>query len=419
MTRPAPRRNRKLFQLLICAAALGSSAARAGESSPAVVAATASRIETAGDRTRLTFDLTGAAPVKAFAVADPPRIIVDLPEVAFRIAAQPPVPANRVIRSYRFGLFAPGRSRVVIELAAPAKILQAATEPTDSGARLVLELARTEASKFAEAAERARQAATEPPKSPGSPGATPAPSDKPLVVIDPGHGGVDMGATARNGEQEKSIVFEFAEALQAKIESDGRLRSMLTRTHDVFVPLADRVRLARDNHAALFLSIHADTLGEANVEGATVYTVSAKASDAEAARIAEKENLADQAAGLDRIEDAEEVGDILFELTRRETRAYSKQFSQSLISFWKEAGSLNKNPSRAAGFVVLKAYDVPSVLLELGYLSSAKDLARLTSADWRDRATQKTADAIAAFFAARSREARGPTGAPTGAQRQQ
>ena len=148
-------------------------------------------------------------------------------------------------------------------------------------------------------------------------------ADKPVLVIDPGHGGVDMGATGKHGEQEKTIVFEFARALQAKIEAAAGCSVVLTRNEDVFLPLDERVRIARENNASLFLSIHADTLAEAHVEGATVYTVSAKASDAEAARIAEKENLADQAAGLESKAEVEEVGDILFELTRRETRAYS------------------------------------------------------------------------------------------------
>ncbi|MEK4033342.1 N-acetylmuramoyl-L-alanine amidase [Methylocystis sp. IM2] len=182
----------------------------------------------------------------------------------------------------------------------------------------------------------------------------------------------------------------------------------MTRNEDIFLPLAERVRIAHHNNAALFLSIHADTLAEGHVEGATVYTVSARASDAEAARIAEKENLADQAAGLESKEESGQVGDILFDLTQRETRAFSAQFSQSLIARWKEAGSLNKNPARSAGFVVLKSYDIPSALLELGYLSSEKDLARLTSPEWREQAAGKTAEAIEAFFAARSREARAP-----------
>jgi N-acetylmuramoyl-L-alanine amidase len=363
------------------------------------------------------------SPVKAAArvVANPPRVIVDLPEVAFRIdpRAGRAAPGSKLIKSYRYGQFAPGRSRIVVDLENPAKVLRVASETSGGGARLVLELAPTDAERFAAAAAENAQAllkADPPAPAPASPA---APADKPVVVIDPGHGGVDMGATGRRGEHEKDIVLEFAKALQAKVEAGGRLRAVLTRTEDVFVPLGDRVRFARGANAELFLSIHADSLGEPNVQGATVYTVSSKASDAESARIAEKENLADQAAGLERKEDVEEVGDILFELTRRETRAFSRQFSTTLVARWKEAGSLNKNPARSASFVVLKAFDVPSVLLELGYLSSEKDLERLTSPQWRDRAAEKTAEAIAGFFAARSREARVPAQAAPTPPRQQ
>jgi N-acetylmuramoyl-L-alanine amidase len=168
----------------------------------------------------------------------------------------------------------------------------------------------------------------------------------------------------------------------------------------VFIPLNDRVRFARERGAALFLSIHADTLGAGGVRGATIYTVAAQASDAESARIAEKENLADQAAGVEEVAKPEEVGDILFELARRETRALEHEFAQTLLVKWRERASLNKNPSRQAGFVVLKAHDVPSALLELGYLSSPEDLANLTSPSWRDRAAEGVAEAIDAYFQA-------------------
>lgn len=376
------------------------------------ISALAARVEGLSDRSRLIFDLTGLPPVAAHAVANPPRIIVDLPETLFRMEANAGLStSDKLIKSYRYGTFAPGRSRVVIDLAGPAKILKADSEVAVGGPRLVIELAPTSAAHFAATvAEQARPQPVDPPSP--APQVTQSPTDKPMVVIDPGHGGVDMGATGKNGELEKDVVIEFARALRRKIEDAGRARVLLTRDRDTFLPLAERVRIARENNASLFISVHADTLAATAVEGATVYTVSERASDAVAARMAEKENLADQAAGLESKADAEEVGDILFELTRRETRAYSRQFSHSLISFWKEVGALNKNPSRSAGFVVLKAFDVPSVLLELGYLSSDKDLVRLTSQEWRERAAQKTADAIDAYFTAHSREARAPAGAP-------
>jgi N-acetylmuramoyl-L-alanine amidase len=354
-----------------------------------------SRIEAESGQERLIFDLTGPVKISARPLADPDRIIIDIADLEFRLdpSAGRNTGLSKLIKAFRFGLFAPGRSRIIIDLAQPATIVATRIDPLKGGSRLIIELASTDAASFAAAAK----APDVPPALSSAPPA-PRPSGKAVIVIDPGHGGVDTGAIGKHGEQEKAIVFEFARVLKAKIEAEGLFHAVLTREEDIFLPLAERVRRARENNAALFLSIHADTLAAPHVEGATVYTLSARASDAEAARIAEQENLADQAAGLEGKAEAVEVDDILFELTRRETHAYSRDFSKTLISKWKDAGNLNKNPSRAAGFVVLKAHDVPSILLELGYLSSEKDLSRLTSPQWREQAAMKLAEAIKVYF---------------------
>jgi N-acetylmuramoyl-L-alanine amidase len=380
-------------------------------------AAIASRIENAAGRSTLIFDLTKPVVARARPVADPPRIVVDLPEVAFRIDPRNghDVGGSKIVKSYRYGQFAPGGARIVVDLAVPALVARVASENTADGARLILDLVPADATRFGAAVKAA--ALPEPSVVPEPPRATP-PAGKPVVVIDPGHGGVDMGATGRHGEQEKTIVLAFAEALRAKIEAGGNLHAIMTREEDVFLPLAARVRFAQRNNAALFLSIHADTLAAPHVEGATVYTVSAAASDAEAARIAEKENRADQAGGLAHADEATEVDDILMDLARRESLAFSRQFARTLVARWRDVGSLNRNPSRSAGFVVLKAYDVPSVLLELGYLSSDRDLTRLTSPAWRELAAGKTAEAVEAFFAARRPEARSGADAAPAAARQ-
>jgi N-acetylmuramoyl-L-alanine amidase len=358
-----------------------------------------SRIEAESGQERLIFDLTGPVKISARPLADPDRIIIDIADLEFRLdpSAGRNTGLSKLIKAFRFGLFAPGRSRIIIDLAQPATIVATRIDPLKGGSRLIIELASTDAASFAAAASAAAKAPDVPPALSSAPLA-PRPSGKAVIVIDPGHGGVDTGAIGKHGEQEKAIVFEFARVLKAKIEAEGLFHAVLTREEDIFLPLAERVRRARENNAALFLSIHADTLAAPHVEGATVYTLSARASDAEAARIAEQENLADQAAGLEGKAEAVEVDDILFELTRRETHAYSRDFSKTLISKWKDAGNLNKNPSRAAGFVVLKAHDVPSILLELGYLSSEKDLSRLTSPQWREQAAMKLAEAIKVYF---------------------
>jgi N-acetylmuramoyl-L-alanine amidase len=267
--------------------------------------------------------------------------------------------------------------------------------------RLVIELAPTDRQSFETAAAAANVfgASAKTPQ----PVAVPAqaPSSKPVIVLDPGHGGVDLGASSVHGDIEKDIVLDFATALAAKLESQGRYKVVLTRGADVFIPLNERVQIARDANAALFVSIHADTLYEGHVQGATVYTVSERASDSEAARLADKENQADAAAGVV-TEDVGEVHDILQDLTRRETRAYSHMFSRTLVALWKNAAQLNKNPQRSAGFRVLKALDVPSVLLELGYLSNERDLANLVSPEWREKAAGTLAAAIDSFFAQRN-----------------
>jgi N-acetylmuramoyl-L-alanine amidase len=239
-----------------------------------------------------------------------------------------------------------------------------------------------------------------------APEATPAQEQLPIVVLDPGHGGIDSGALGRDHVEEKDIVLAFAKVLGDKLRAENRYHIVFTRDDDTFVPLAERVRMARRIGAALFVSIHADTLrGEdPDVRGATVYTLSERASDAEAARVARDENKADAAAGVDDKPDSSDVNDILFDLTRRETRAYSNIFAHTLANYWKVAARLNKNPRRSAGFVVLTAPDVASVLLELGYLSNAKDVSDLTSPQWRDKATDQVAQAIDAYFAARPPE---------------
>jgi N-acetylmuramoyl-L-alanine amidase len=202
---------------------------------------------------------------------------------------------------------------------------------------------------------------------------------------------------------EKEIVFAFAQKLKKRLEAAGRYRVVMTRDEDVFIPLGERVRVAQRLKADLFVSIHADTIsGGQDVRGLTIYTGSERASDAESARLADRENKADQAAGIDSgdVPD-EDVTDILNELTLRETRAYSHGFAGRLAGELDGVARLNKNPHRQAGFRVLRAHDVPSVLVELGYLSSRKDLDLLVSDDWRDKATAAMTAAVDRFFATR------------------
>ncbi len=375
------------------------------------VAVTGATVQRSGGTAKFLFDLNRIAQVEAYVLADPDRVVVELPETSFLIdpAIGRLAPAGRgepapLVSSFRFGQFAKGRSRIVFDLAEPARIVKATAEATESGgaAHLVIELAQTPADSFRAAARAARAAQFQKAPAREEAAAEAQPQTKPLIVIDAGHGGVDMGAVGAKSIYEKDIVLDVARRLAAKLAAGGKTRTLLTRTGDEFIPLGDRVKVARKAGAQLFVSIHADMLNETSVHGATVYTVSDRASDAEAARVAAKENDADKAGGMADSEEIGDVNDILFDLTRRETRAIGHQFAMSLIDFWKAAGDSNKNPVRSAGFVVLKAPDVPSVLLELGYLSNDRDLAKLNSEDWRQTAAERIAQAVERYFNRRS-----------------
>ncbi len=332
----------------------------------------------------------------------PDRLVVDLPEVNFQIdpvAGKPEPGRDGLIRAFRFGLFAPGHSRIVADLSGPAALRRAEVTSIAGGdaSRLTLELGPTDRAAF-HAAARTPQALP----MVDLPSARPEPSaGRPVVVIDPGHGGLDPGASGVLGTVEKDVVLQFATALAARLSAGDHYRVVMTRHDDSFVSLSDRMRVARDAEASLMISIHADTLADGSVTGATVYTAADQASDGEAARVAAKENEADAAAGLDDAPKAADVSDILFDLTRRETRTYAHQFQRTLTGSWAKVARLNHNPERAAGFKVLQAPDVPSVLLELGYLSSGTDVRSLVSDAWRGKAVDSVAAAVDTFFSAR------------------
>jgi N-acetylmuramoyl-L-alanine amidase len=249
-----------------------------------------------------------------------------------------------------------------------------------------------------------------PAAGPAVPVAQPSSADnqdaRPLIVIDPGHGGIDPGAHGAGGIKEKNVVLDFAKVLDEKLLATGRYRVMMTRDDDTYVSLDDRVKFARDHQARLFISIHADSLSwpyhdDASIRGATVYTLSADASDAEAARLAEQENRSDIIAGVDLTREPDAVAGILIDLARRETHVFSMRLARELVHDASDVMRLNKRPLRSAGFVVLKAPDVPSVLVELGYMSNKDDLAHLTSPAWRDKASAAMARAVDEFFGPR------------------
>jgi N-acetylmuramoyl-L-alanine amidase len=361
------------------------------------VAITADLSQESG-RTRLTIALSRPVEAASFLLEKPDRVIVDLPEVNFQLS---PMGARHLglVKSLRCGLIGPGRSRIVVELTGPAVPVRTETLTGPDGvARLIVELARSDREAFRRAVQTGARdtqvrvtGAIE----------TAAKEMRPLIALDAGHGGVDPGARAVSGEAEKDIVLAFAERLRATLAGSGRYRVVMTRDHDVFVPLDERVRRARAAGADLFVSIHADSISSPTVRGATIYTGAEQATDVESQTLAERENSADAAGGLAHGPEPAGVSDILQDLTMRETRGFSHGFARHLFSELNPMVRFSTQPHREAGFRVLRAADMPSVLLELGYLSNARDVESLLSEDWRRRTSAAMANAIDRFFALR------------------
>ena len=369
----------------------------------AMVRALDARLAGDAQRTRLIVDLSGPVAFRAFTLANPYRVILDLPDVVFTFPQDAAQGRRGLVSAFRYGVFAPGKARMVLDLAEPVALEKAFVLEAVDGqpARLVLDLVRTDAASFAASVATAAAARGAPTPAAAPPGDG---DPRPVVVLDPGHGGIDSGTTGASAYSEKNIVLDVALALRDRLEASGRYRVVLTRSTDVFVPLGERVKLARTQRAALFMSIHADALAanDGQARGASVYTLAETASDAEAARLAEKENKADLIAGVDLSEESDEVAGILFDLAQRETRNFSALFARTLVGAMKTAGKVHKSPLKSGGFRVLRAHDVPSVLVEVGYMSSREDLKLMTSDVWRDKLAVAMSAAVDDFFATRT-----------------
>lgn len=352
-------------------------------------------------RTRFVVDLEKTPQYKVLRLANPYRLVIDMPDVAFRDPTTAPK-GRGLVSDYRYGLIGPGKARIVLDLTGPAEVLNTfVLDPVGpEPARLVIDLTPTDTKAYDDAVAldapaRARAAAARQEAQEDAPSAT---SGKPVVVIDPGHGGIDSGAVGDGGLLEKDIVLAFAKELAQVLKEDGRLEPVLTRDDDTYLSLSERVAFGRRHHARLFVSIHADTVRQDYVRGATVYTLSDDASDEMAATLADQENRSDILAGLAIEDQPDDVADILFDLAMRETRNLSVRFAKELVTDMKGAMALNSNPWRRAAFKVLKAPEVPSVLLELGYLSSPEDEKLFQSDAWPAGEAKAVARSIEAFF---------------------
>ncbi len=362
---------------------------------------------TGPERARITLDLSQKVEPHTFLLADPYRAVVDLPQVAFRWAEAPPAPPDGPVAGFRHGLFKPGTSRLVVDLRQPMQIVQAqvAAPSGGQGWRLVLDLAPITRDAFLAAVGAPPATAAAPPPRPPHPaqdGQMPRRTDgRRTVVLDPGHGGIDPGATGVGGIREKALTLEIAQDLKRVLEASGRYHVVLTRTDDSFIRLRERIQIARQARGEIFLSLHADALSDTNFRGMTIYTLSDKASDAEAEALAQRENKAELIAGVDLTDESPEVASILIDLAQRETMNLSARLAGHLVQELSKEAHLLRNGHRFAGFAVLKAPDVPSALVELGYLSNRQDSQQLAQPVYRRRVGQAILRALDQFFRSR------------------
>ena len=332
-------------------------------------------------------DVKGPISYKYFLLANPYRLVLDMLEVDFELNPVSGVLTGGVL-GYRFGLLQPGISRVVIDLSKPLLvdkhfIIKPGAKPQS---RLVIDLVPTTRSKFLDHVRKSRNQKTvgllklksEEQKHQTNQEFKNKFSQKKIskskiIVLDPGHGGVDPGAIGIRGTYEKKIVLMAAKSIKEILAKSGRYNVILTRKSDRFIPLRKRVAIARHARADLFISLHADSIKNGAVRGATVYTLSENASDREAAQLAERENKSDLIVGMDLDAESQEVTDILIDLVQRETMNQSAVFADAIVQEITKKIKTHRRPHKFAGFAVLKALDIPSILLEMGYLSNIKD----------------------------------------------
>ena len=384
---------------IICAVFFQMATAKAAPDAPLM----ALTYRMAGDdlRMRIVINFDRQPKFSTLLLANPHRLVFDLPETRFGFDDKS-LEARGIVSRVRYGLVSENRSRLILTLRGPFNVenVQVLPNETTPGYRLVADIVASSDREFAEklAAQYDVTGSTE-RKHAASAMALPLRSDskRPFVVmIDPGHGGIDSGAESLSGIKEKDLTLAFAKELRDRLAKEKNIKALMTRDDDRFLRLSERVRLARQHDADLFISIHADTINQGDIRGATVYTISDKASDFVARAMAERENKSDSIGGATP-EAQPEVADILLDLTRRETHTFSLSFAEKVIGALQGEVNLINNPHRFAGFQVLRAPDVPSVLIEIGYLSNAEDEKLISNPEWRRKLADRIAVAIRAF----------------------
>jgi N-acetylmuramoyl-L-alanine amidase len=384
----------------VYAAFLGASLA----SGPAAAAAPEVkdlRIGIRDNSTRFVIDLNQKVEPRIFGLPDPFRIVIDLPEVDFTLPSSRLSASGGLVERLRYGLFRPGTSRLVLDLRNSAKVAKSFTLPPDGAKpwRLVIDLAPTDRAGFIAAMRPT------PPVSGGQ--AQPVPPLRtepvkraiPVVVLDAGHGGVDPGAIGASGVFEKDIVLAYAKEIKRQLEAGGRIKVVLSRERDIFLPLRERVQTARRAEASLFLSLHVNSHESRSISGFSAYTLSEKASDAEAQALAAKENKADVIGGLNLGTYSDDVQNILIDFAQAKTNELSVRFARDImVKEVSQSARLVKRPWRSAGFAVLKAPDVPSVLIELGYVTNRQEERKLKDANYRRALSASIARSVVRYL---------------------
>ncbi len=365
----------------------------------------AARIAGDDGRTRIVIDFDRKPDFALHYTSDPNRIIVDVPETEFGFGDKD-LAATGLFSDIRYGRMGEGASRIVLtaKTQARAALVEVQENGAGKGYRLVIDCEVVTTRNYVDLLNKQEWSGSEKVAG-GKTDRLVATDDQTateagfVVAVDAGHGGIDAGAKgATTDVEEKTITLDFARALVDRLNKEKGVKAFLTRDKDEFISLSERVVIARQRGAQLFISLHADTLRQKDIRGATVYTISDKASDALAAGLAERENLSDGIAGIEIKDEPAEVTDILLDLTRRETQAFSIRMAETVLeSFEGQIGLIN-NPLRHAGFRVLQAPDVPSVLLELGFLSNPRDESLLTDPKWRDRVVERLTHAVGRYM---------------------
>lgn len=397
-----------LFVISGIALFTGSAALAADSGKPELAALT---FKMAGDelRSRIVVMFDREPNVDTHLLTRPHRLIIDLPEASFGFDKESLEPRG-LISEVRYGLIAEKRSRLILNAKGPFRVekLEVLKNESSTGYRMVVDIVAVSDREFATIlADQKVTTSSLGDQASGADATSPAISDtlgsvhQFTVMIDPGHGGIDSGAESVSGTLEKNVTLAFGRALRDELIKNKNINVLMTREDDTFLRLGERVRLARQHEADLFISLHADTIRHKEIRGATVYTLSDKASDDVAKAMAERENNSDASAGI-YSEEAPVVHDILMELTQRETHSFSLNFANGLVGSLQGEVNLINNPHRFAGFQVLRAPDVPSVLVEIGYLSNKDDEKLLKDVVWRKRAVERIAHAVAKYYSLRN-----------------